>query len=106
MFYKCNKLLRPNSILLPIIFNQKLYLLKYKTVGWVSEVFDEFIGGIIVFVLLLGLGMLVSLFLPDKCVEQLDGEGLMALGGFVFIVLPCLIYALIRMVFERKDKKK
>lgn len=100
------KLLNEEIDSLELLENQKLYLLKYKTVGWVSEVFDEFIGGIIVFVLLLGLGMLVSLFLPEKCVEQLDGEGLMALGGFVFIVLPCLIYALIRMVFERKDKKK
>lgn len=100
------KLLNEEIDSLELLENQKLYLLKYKTVGWVSEAFDKFIGGIIVFVLLLGLGMLVSLFLPDKCVEQLDGEGLMALGGFVFIVLPCLIYALIRMVFERKDKKK
>jgi len=91
---------------LDVLDNQKLYLLKYKTIGWKKEVFCELIGVMFAFILFMGLGLIVSLFLPDKCQEKLDFEWMMVLGGFVFIMLPCLLFVLIRMVFERKDKKK
>ena len=91
---------------LDVLENQKLYLLKYKTVGWKNEIFDYVIGEIVAIIILVVLGLIVSLFLPDKCVELLDFEWLMVIGGFVFIIFPCLIYTLICTGFKRKDKKK
>ena len=85
---------------------QVFYLLKFKTVSTASEVFTEIFGELLGFIVLLGLGLLALPLLPDNCVEQLDIEGLMAVGGLLFIVLPCVLISLIALLFKRKDKKK
>lgn len=89
-----------------ILENQKFYLLKFKTVGWASEVFGELFGQIIAAILMFLSGCLMYIILPKDCRDNIDLEWLMVLGTLLVISVPLLIGCIIGLIFKRKDKKK
>lgn len=85
--------------------NTVSYLLKFKTVSKFWEVMGELLLELLGVGLTFGCGLIAMLILPKDCVEELDAEALMMVGGLV-LLFPCLLIGLIILLFKRKDRKK
>ena len=78
------------------------YLLRFKTAHFLEELFGELFGELLAGVILIGLGALAYVILPDKITKNVDFEILMLIGAIIMIGVPILIGLVIEFIRKRK----
>ena len=86
--------------------NNASYLLKFKTAHFLEEFFGELFGELLAGVILIGLGALAYVILPDKITKNVDFEILMLSGAIIMLGVPILIGLLIEFIRKKKGRKK
>ena len=82
--------------------NNASYLLKFKTPHFLEEFFGELFGELLAGVILIGLGALAYVILPDKLTKNIDFEILMLIGAIIMIGVLILIGLVIEFIRKRK----